>query len=152
MAGTTTNFAISYPTSTDLVTNGATAIQTVAQGFDTRLGDVANYPNQIVNVVSSVSRPVAYASQAGTGTATFTAAATSSVAVTFTAGRFTQNPIVTCAFEQPSGSGTFWVHRMDAPSTSGTTFRLSTYNASTITATVKVNFLATQMTSAAAAG
>jgi hypothetical protein len=35
MAGTTTNYGISYPTSTDLVKDGAAAIQTVATGFDT---------------------------------------------------------------------------------------------------------------------
>ena len=34
MAGTTTYYGISYPTSTDYVKDGATAIQTVATGFD----------------------------------------------------------------------------------------------------------------------
>jgi hypothetical protein len=34
MAGTTQYFGVTYPTSTDLVTNGATAIQAVADGFD----------------------------------------------------------------------------------------------------------------------
>jgi hypothetical protein len=152
MAGTTTNFGFDYPTSTDYVKDGATAIQELADDVDARFGDDANYPDQIVNVVSGVSRPVAYAMAAGTGTATFTAAASSSVAVTFPASRFTEAPIVTCAFQQLTGGGQFWVHRIDAPTTSGTTFRLSTYNAANITATVKVNFVATQMTSAASAG
>ena len=38
MAGTTTNNGWTYPTSTDLVTNGATAIQTLATGIDTSIG------------------------------------------------------------------------------------------------------------------
>jgi hypothetical protein len=37
MAGTTTNYAWTYPTSTDLVKDGATAIQTAIQGADTTL-------------------------------------------------------------------------------------------------------------------
>lgn len=39
MAGTTTNYAIDYPTSTDLVRNGATAMQTLATDVDTLLAD-----------------------------------------------------------------------------------------------------------------
>jgi len=38
MAGTTTNNGWAYPTSTDLVTNGATAIQSLADGIDTSTG------------------------------------------------------------------------------------------------------------------
>ena len=38
MAGTTTNNGWTYPTSTDLVTNGASAIQTLATGIDTSTG------------------------------------------------------------------------------------------------------------------
>ena len=34
MAGTTTYYGISYPTNTDYVTNGASAMQTIATGFD----------------------------------------------------------------------------------------------------------------------
>jgi len=34
MAGTTTYFGISYPTSTDLVKDGAANMQTIATGFD----------------------------------------------------------------------------------------------------------------------
>jgi hypothetical protein len=37
MAGTTTNYGWTYPTSTDLVKDGATAIQTAIQGADTTL-------------------------------------------------------------------------------------------------------------------
>jgi len=104
------------------------------------------------NWVNRISTSVPFATQAGTATATFTASATSSVAVTFTAGRFTQTPVVTCSFEQPTGSGNFWVHRLVSLGTSGGTFQLSTYNAAVATATVRVNFLATQMTSTSASG
>jgi hypothetical protein len=38
MAGTTTNNGWTYPTSTDLVKDGATAIQTLADGIDTSTG------------------------------------------------------------------------------------------------------------------
>ena len=46
MAGTTTNYAWTYPTSTDLVKDGATAIQTAIQGADTTLFTALgfNYP------------------------------------------------------------------------------------------------------------
>lgn len=37
MAGTTTNYGIDYPTSSDLVRNGATAMQTLATDVDTLL-------------------------------------------------------------------------------------------------------------------
>jgi len=37
MAGTTTNYGWTYPTSTDLVKDGATAIQTLASGIDTSM-------------------------------------------------------------------------------------------------------------------
>lgn len=37
MSGTTTNFGWTYPTSTDYVKDGATAIQTLATGIDTSM-------------------------------------------------------------------------------------------------------------------
>jgi hypothetical protein len=90
MATTTPNFGWSVPTSTDYVKDGATNIETLGDAIDGRFGDITNFPNQIVNRVSSVSRPVAYAMQAGSATST-----TSGVTVTFTASRFTQTPLVT---------------------------------------------------------
>lgn len=42
MAGTTTNYNLQYPTSGDLVRNGATAIQTLADGVDTNLAVFAD--------------------------------------------------------------------------------------------------------------
>ena len=64
MAGTTTNYAWTYPTSTDLVKDGATAIQTAIQGADTTLFTAlgGNYPGMrlvkkqtIGSAVSSVT-------------------------------------------------------------------------------------------------
>ena len=143
MAGTTTNFSISYPTSTDLVTNGATAIQTVAQGFDTRLGDVTNYPNQIVNVVSGVSRPLPYASN--TGQATFTGSAT----ISFAASRFSQAPLVQAMLVSTANSAT------SVTCNTSTTGSITFYTwAGAVACAVSrtVNWHAVQMTSASASG
>lgn len=45
MAGTTTYYGISYPTATDYVKDGATAMQTIADGFDSAVA-IPNYNNQ----------------------------------------------------------------------------------------------------------
>ncbi|CAB4145617.1 hypothetical protein UFOVP481_22 [uncultured Caudovirales phage] len=45
MAGTTTYFGISYPTSTDLVKDGASNMQTIATGFDSAVA-IPTYNNQ----------------------------------------------------------------------------------------------------------
>lgn len=45
MAGTTTYYGISYPTNTDYVKDGASAIQTVATGFDSAVA-IPTYNNQ----------------------------------------------------------------------------------------------------------
>lgn len=45
MASTTTYFGVSYPTSTDYVKDGATAMQTIATGFDTAVA-IPVYNNQ----------------------------------------------------------------------------------------------------------
>lgn len=150
MAGTTTNFGITYPTSTDLVKDGATAIQTVAQGFDTRLGDVTNFPNQIVNVVSGVSRPLPYATAGGTGNAVFTASSASSNTITFPASRFTQAPLVILTNTNASGNLSGSTYR--ALSTSTTSFTLAGTATAAITNTAVVNYIAVQMTSASATG
>ena len=43
MSGTTTNYGIPYPTSGDLVRNGATAIQSLADSIDVKLEGFANF-------------------------------------------------------------------------------------------------------------
>lgn len=63
MAGTTTNYAFPYPTSTDLVRNGASAIQSLADSIDSYIsGSLAL--NKLVNYADSLN------TTAGTTTAT----------------------------------------------------------------------------------
>jgi len=90
MATTTPNFGWTVPTSTDYVKDGAVAIETLGDAIDARYGDITNFPNQLVNKVSGVSRPIPFSMQAGTATSSLTG-----VTVTFTASRFTQAPLVT---------------------------------------------------------
>jgi hypothetical protein len=87
---TTTNFGFNTPDDTAYVKDGASAMRTLGSNIDTRFGDVTNFPNQLVNVVSSISRPVAFSMQCGTGTTTVTGAT-----ITFATNRFTQAPLVT---------------------------------------------------------
>ena len=50
MTGTTANYGFSYPQGTDLVTNGAAAIQTLAEGVDTALLNTpSSYRNLLIN-------------------------------------------------------------------------------------------------------
>ena len=62
------------------------------------MGDVTNYPNQIVNVVSGVSRPLPYAMAVGGPTGGGTASGT----ITFPASRFSVAPIVTVTTINPA--------------------------------------------------
>lgn len=87
---TTTNFGFNTPDNTAYVKDGASAMRTLGNNIDARFGDVTNFPNQLVNVVSSISRPIAFSMQAGTATST-----TTGVTVTFATNRFTQAPLVT---------------------------------------------------------
>jgi len=151
MAGNTTNFNIAYPTSTDYVKDGATAIQTVATGFDTRLGDVTTYPQQIVNVVSGVSRPIAYAMSTGrfnvSGTSVAVGASVN-VTVAFTRStRFNDTPVMSLTQSNlPGGSGALIVK---CTGVSATGFTAYVYNVSVAAATfssVQFDFIAVQMT------
>jgi hypothetical protein len=144
MAGVTTNFGITYPTGTDLVKDGATAIQTVATGFDSRLGNAAVYPNQIVNVVAGVSRPVPYATQAGV--AVFTGTATITWAVST---RFTVTPHVLVTIQGTSVTRT----SAGVSAVTTTSFSASVYNGNAISGTsATVAYLGIQMLSGNASG
>lgn len=88
MATTTPNFGWSVPTSTDYVKDGATAIETLGDAIDARIGDVTNYPNQIVNKVSGVSLPLPYAISSGSATTS----GFGTVSITYPTSRFTQTP------------------------------------------------------------
>jgi hypothetical protein len=151
MPTTTPQFGWQVPVSTDLVKDGAVAIETLGDAIDARFGNLATYPNQIVNVVSGVSRPIPYATNAGTATITFGATAGASISVTFAASRFTQAPLVFGTITgNASGTAATMILRTHTTTTSGTTL-LGTLTASATTA-VTVNWQAIQMTSAASAG
>jgi len=141
MAGTTTNFGFDYPTSTDYVKDGATAIQALADDVDARFGNVTTYPNQIVNVVSGVSRPLPFAMQIGAVTCN----ATSTVAITFSAGRFSVAPFVFVTIQTNSTI-------VNAPASAGVATTSGVTIANSGNTNRVVVWQAVQMTSAAAAG
>jgi hypothetical protein len=144
MATTTPQFGWSVPTSTDYVKDGATAIETLGDAIDARFGNAATYPNQIVNVVSGVSRPVAFAMAAGVATLTGV------TAVTMPTSRFSQNPMVqiTPTFGGSSSNSYYSI----ILSTSTTSVSMYNVRNDGVLVNGDVHWLATQMTSAASAG
>jgi hypothetical protein len=151
MATTTPNFGFDVPTSTDYVKDGALAIETLGDDIDERFGDITNYPNQIVNRVSGVSRPLPFAMAGGTATISAPAAVNtiSSVSVTFPASRFTQAPLVNLT-AATSASNPRAV-KVDAVTTSGFTASQWQLTGATMQST-NTYWVAIQMTSAASAG
>lgn len=144
MATTTPNFGFDVPTSSDYVKNGAVAIETLGDDIDARFGDVTNYPDQIVNRVAGVSRPVPYATQAGTATITGSATVTWAVST-----RFTQAPIVMATVNNINNTRT----SVGVASITTTSFSALVYVGGTLsTSAASVGYLGIQMTSAAAAG
>jgi len=140
---TTTNFGFETPDDTDLVKDGALAMRTLGDDIDERFGNVATYPNQIVNVVSGVSRPVPFAMQAGS-----LSMPSSPSTVTFISGRFTQAPLITCQ-TQTGIAG----RMVTITASSSTSFTVAGYLTTTAAATTtNFNYIAVQMTSAASAG
>jgi len=154
MAGNTTNFNIAYPTSTDYVKDGATAIQTVATGFDSRLGDVTNYPSQIVNVVSGVSRPLPYAMSTGRYTQSGSSVASGSsvtATIAFTRStRFNNGPPVITLTQTglPGGSAGIVVKLTNAATTGFTAYMVNLSSSTQSWTAAQVDFIAVQMTSA----
>ena len=140
MATTTPQFGWSVPTSTDYVKDGAAAIETLGDAIDARFGNLATYPNQLVNVVSGVSRPIAYAMSAGS----LTVNGTSQTTVTYPSGRFTQQPIVNFSNVNVYGNGSAPVGYV-----SGTTSFTVAFGSA---GSSQIAWMAVQMTSAAAAG
>ena len=151
MATTTPNFGFDVPTSTDYVKDGALAIETLGDDIDARFGDITNYPDQIVNVVSGVSRPIPYATSAGTVTVSAPSALNTlqTASVTFPASRFTQAPLVVVAAVNTATNAR--VVKADAVTTSGFTAGQWQLTGGTLQST-GVHWTAIQMTSAAAAG
>jgi hypothetical protein len=140
MATTTPRFGWPVPTSTDLVTNGATAIEALGDAIDSRFGS-ASFPNQIVNVVSGTARPIMFSVRTGANTV----AANNSATVTFPANRFTVAPEIIVGFDSSSTS-------LSGPA-SGTVTSVTSgnvYNSSN--ASRRVVWMAFQTTVAAALG
>jgi hypothetical protein len=148
---TTTNFGFETPDDTDLVKDGALSIRTALNGVDARFGNVATYPNQIVNVVSGVSRPLPYAIQAGTGSIASSANPYNNVTVTFAAStRFTQSPLV---FLQAGFNNAFgWIVIPGNISTTGFTAYGERVNGGAFSSLSVFGYVGIQMTSAASAG
>ena len=152
---TTTNFGFNTPNDTDLVKDGALAMRTLGNNIDARFGNVATYPNQIVNVVSGVSRPLPYAISAGTVTFSGTSVVSggnANATVTYTTStRFTVAPVVTVAQTSlPSGSALL-IPKILTSNTTG--FTAYFYNAASTTQSwtnAQISFIAVQMTSASA--
>lgn len=150
MATTTPNFGWSVPTSTDLVKDGALNIETLGDAIDGRFGDVGTYPNQIVNRVSGVSRPVAYAMTVGTAAPVWTASTNATLTVTFPVSRFTQPPAIFITNISPTGSLIGSTYR--ALSITSSSFSLNGSATATLSTTGSVQYTAIQMTSASASG
>jgi len=84
MAGTTSNYGFPYPTSTDYVRNGATAIQSLADGLDAFISD-SEAANKLFDRVLNSQISTNYSQ---TATTTFSAFATpSALQYTFTLGK-----------------------------------------------------------------
>jgi hypothetical protein len=149
---TTTNFGFNTPNDTGLVKDGALSIRTLGNNVDARFGDVTNYPNQIVNVVSGVSRPVPYATSSNTATIAYAASTSATVAVTLPASRFTQAPQVALSPTTNSTLAGLTVTSVTGITTSGFTARGYYAPATNQTGNVLLAWIAIQMTSAAAGG
>lgn len=148
---TTTNFGFETPDDTDLVKDGALAMRTLGDNIDARFGNVATYPNQIVNVISGVSRPVPFAMTVGTAAPVWTASTNSAaLTVTFPASRFTQPPAVFITNVSATGSLIGSTYR--PLSITAASFALNGAATAAITATGSVQYTAIQMTSASASG
>jgi hypothetical protein len=153
MATTTPNFGWAVPTSTDYVKDGATAIETLGDAIDARLGNVGTYPNQIVNVVSGVSRPLPYATAAGTIAFTINSGTNGgNLTLTLPASRFTQAPILNATLRVGANFDTLL--NTVTVSTSSVVFRVVTNTGANTGTTYSgnIDWLGIQMTSAAAAG
>lgn len=87
MAGTTTNYALDYPTSTDLVRNGATAIQTLATDVDTLLSStyIVQTTHISTNTTYSRSGSTTFGAITGAPTQTITTGASGIVVIVLTA-------------------------------------------------------------------
>lgn len=152
---TTTNFGFETPDDSDPFKDGALAMRTLGNNIDARLGNVATYPNQIVNVVSGVSRPIPYAMSAGRFTLSGTSVVTNgqvNATITFsTATRFTQAPVITLTQSAlPGGSGSLITKFTNVATTGFTAYLYNVAGSTQSWTNAQVDYLAVQMTSASA--
>jgi hypothetical protein len=145
MATTTPVFGWTVPTSTDLVTNGASAIETLGDSIDADFGS-ASYPSQIVNNTGATTRPLPFAMQAGNVDITPVASTVTGVAVTFSTSRFSQTPRVVVAANSAAAA----LRTATFSSASNTGVTINIYR--TDTTVTSVNWVAIQMTSANGSG
>jgi hypothetical protein len=85
MAGTTTNYGFPYPTSTDLVRNGATAIQSLATALDAYISD-SEAVDKLIDRVRNDQVTTAY-SRSVSSTGFVILNSPSSLSYTFTLGK-----------------------------------------------------------------
>jgi hypothetical protein len=101
MAGTTTNFAIPYPSSTDYVTDGATAMKSIADTVDAVLFTGSSSGNLIINGAMQVTQRSAVGTAVtGITTSGYYAADRWKTAIN-TLGTFSQTTLA----DAPAGSG-----------------------------------------------
>ena len=137
---TTTNFGFNTPDNTAYVKDGASAMRTLGNNIDARFGNVTTYPNQLVNVVSGVSRPIPFATAAGV----VACGANAGVTITYPSGRFSQTPMLGTTCSEVS---TFATNEI-VTGKSGTTG----FNAYSYAGSCNINYVAIQMTSASGPG
>jgi hypothetical protein len=149
MATTTPQFGWPVPTSTDYVADGAVAIEALGDAIDGRIGDVTNFPNQIVNRPSTTSYPIPFSSSAGNlGNVSLGAGASNNTTVTFATGRFTQTPIIVA-----NAAGDTFANVVGyAAIPSSSSFILVRLNFAGGTQNLAATWIALQMTSTSGAG
>lgn len=101
MAGTTTNFAIPYPSSTDYVTDGATAMRSIADQVDAVLFTGSSSGNLLINGAMQVSQRSAVGTAVTGITTTGYNTADRWVSQIGTMGTWTQTTVA----DAPTGSG-----------------------------------------------
>lgn len=101
MAGTTTNFAIPYPSSTDYVTDGATAMQSLANQVDAALFTGSSSGNLLINGAMQVTQRSAVGTAVTGITSTSINTADRFVLLPNSLGTWTQTTIA----DAPTGSG-----------------------------------------------
>ena len=123
------------------------------EAIENAIIDPANYPDQLVNGTTATVRPLPFAIAAGKSNFSMSAVNTASVTVTFPASRFSVAPVINFT---PNRVGTvaaaMFAVRATSLTSSSVVLTVVTRDGTSITETVEFNWVAIQMTSAAAAG